>query len=61
MSLEEGSKIESWSKKEGEPMKVIKTFIRTKSGRLIEKTILLTEKEYEEFMVSLQENCFLIL
>ena len=51
MSLEDGAKVESWEKKEAEPMKVIKTWVRTKSGRLIEKTIMLTKEEYEEFQV----------
>lgn len=33
-------------------MKVVKTYIRTKSGRLIEKQVLLTEEEYKQFMES---------
>ena len=45
--------IESWHKAPDEkPMKVVKTFIRTKSGRLIEKTVLLTEDEYRQFVDS---------
>ena len=31
-------------------MKAIKTTIRTKSGRLIEKTIYITEEDYEKMM-----------
>ncbi len=31
---------------------VVKAFVRTKSGRLIEKTILMTEEEYNEFQAS---------
>ena len=31
-------------------MKAIKTMIRTKSGRLIEKTIYITEEDYEKMM-----------
>lgn len=46
---EEGGTIEGWEKAEGKPMKVIKTLVRTKSGRLIEKTVLLTEEEYAAF------------
>ncbi|CAL1528526.1 unnamed protein product [Lymnaea stagnalis] len=45
--------IQSWEKvPEGNPMKVIKTYVRTKSGRLIEKTVMLTEDEYNEFLKS---------
>lgn len=33
-------------------MQVIKTYVRTKSGRLIEKTVMLTEDEYNEFLKS---------
>ena len=51
MSLDDGAKVESWEKKEAEPMKVIKTWVRTKSGRLVEKTIMLTAEEYERFQV----------
>lgn len=47
--LEEGGTVEGWEKAEGKPMKVIKTLVRTKSGRLIEKTVLLTEEEYQAF------------
>ena len=46
---EDGGTIESWQKAEGKPMKVIKTLVRTKSGRLIEKTVMLTEEEYRQF------------
>lgn len=44
--------IESWKKTEGNPMKVVKTYVRTKSGRLIEKTVMLTEDEYKKFIES---------
>lgn len=46
---EDGGTVEGWEKAEGKPMKVIKTYVRTKSGRLIEKTIMLTEEEYQAF------------
>ena len=49
---EEGGTIEGWEKAEGKPMKVIKTLVRTKSGRLIEKTVLLTEEEYAAFQAA---------
>ncbi|XP_050412857.2 uncharacterized protein LOC126827500 isoform X2 [Patella vulgata] len=50
---EEDGQIESWEKSpDGKPMKVVKTVIRTKSGRLIEKTILMTEDEFQEFQES---------
>lgn len=49
---EEGGTIEGWEKTEGKPMKVIKTLVRTKSGRLIEKTVLLTEEEYAAFQAA---------
>ena len=29
-------------------MKAVKTMVRTKSGRLIEKTIMMTEEDYEK-------------
>ncbi|XP_055882530.1 uncharacterized protein LOC106061672 isoform X1 [Biomphalaria glabrata] len=52
LNPEDGA-IESWEKvPEGNPMKVIKTYVRTKSGRLIEKTVMLTEDEYNEFIKS---------
>ena len=31
---------------------VVKTYVRTKSGRLIEKTIMMTEEEYKQFQES---------
>lgn len=46
---EDGGTVEDWEKTEGKPMKVIKTLVRTKSGRLIEKTVMLTEAEYQAF------------
>lgn len=48
-----GEKVESWKKaSEGRQMKVVKTFVRTRSGRLIEKDVMLTEDEYNQFMAS---------
>ena len=52
MSLDEGDKIEGFEKKEAAPMKVVKAMVRTKSGRLVEKTILMTEEEYKAFQES---------
>ncbi|XP_041349516.1 uncharacterized protein LOC121368836 [Gigantopelta aegis] len=50
---DDAGEIESWHKASDEkPMKVVKTFVRTKSGRLIEKTVLLTEDEYRQFVDS---------
>ena len=49
---EEDGVIEGWEKAEGKPMKVIKTLVRTKSGRLVEKTVMLTEEEYEAFQAA---------
>ncbi|XP_046353247.1 uncharacterized protein LOC124133066 isoform X5 [Haliotis rufescens] len=49
----DGDTIESWEKApDGQPMKVVKTYIRTKSGRLIEKQVLLTEDEFRAFQES---------
>ena len=31
---------------------VVKTYVRTKSGRLIEKTVMMTEEEYKQFQES---------
>ena len=52
MSLEAGQKIEKWKKEEAPPMKVIKAMVRTKSGRLVEQTIMMTEEEFNEFQAS---------
>lgn len=49
---EDGLTVESWEKADPKPMKVVKTFIRTKSGRLIEKQILMTEEEFRQFQES---------
>lgn len=49
--LAEGT-IEAWQKAEPTPMKVIKTYVRTKSGKLVEKIIMLTEDEYKKFVES---------
>lgn len=48
LPLEEGETIEGWQS--GEPMKAIKTLIRTKSGRLIEKTIYVSADDYDRMM-----------
>ena len=48
MTLAEGETIEGWQS--GEPMKAIKTLIRTKSGRLIEKTIYISADDYDRMM-----------
>lgn len=52
MSTKDGAKIEGWKKDPGPAMKAVKIKVRTKSGRLIEKTILMSEKEYKDFMDS---------
>ena len=52
MSLDDGDKVEGFEKKEAPPMKVVKAMVRTKSGRLVEKTILMTEEEYAAFQES---------
>ncbi|XP_033745323.1 LOW QUALITY PROTEIN: uncharacterized protein LOC117330881 [Pecten maximus] len=49
MGEDEGT-IEGWSKADPTAMKVVKTYVRTKSGRLIEKVIMLTEDEYKQFV-----------
>ncbi|KAK7484146.1 hypothetical protein BaRGS_00024635 [Batillaria attramentaria] len=47
---DEQGDIQSWEQvPDGKPMKVVKTYVRTKSGRLIEKTIMMTEDEYRKF------------
>ena len=38
-------KIEGWSETK---LQSVKTFIRTKSGRLVEKTILVSKEDYEK-------------
>ena len=54
-------KVESWSKAAPppKPMKVIKTMVRTKSGRMVEKTVMLTEEEYAAFEKSGGDKAFL--
>ncbi|KAJ8301108.1 hypothetical protein KUTeg_020095 [Tegillarca granosa] len=49
---DEDGVIESWKKADPTPMKVVKTYVRTKSGRMIEKQVMLTEEEYKQFMES---------
>ncbi|XP_070192116.1 uncharacterized protein [Littorina saxatilis] len=50
---DEQGTIESWEKvPEGKAMKVVKTKVRTKSGRIIEKTIMMTDEEYQKFLES---------
>ena len=38
---------------------VVKAMVRTKSGRLVEKTILMTEAEYKEFLATGGDTNFL--
>uniref|UniRef100_A0A1I8F7L6 CRAL-TRIO domain-containing protein n=1 Tax=Macrostomum lignano TaxID=282301 RepID=A0A1I8F7L6_9PLAT len=47
LSKDEGE-VEGWSAPQKEAMKVIKTYVRTKSGKLVEKTILMTEDEFQK-------------
>ncbi|GFO14402.1 hypothetical protein PoB_004090700 [Plakobranchus ocellatus] len=54
MPLEDGQTIESWQS--GEPMKAIKTTVRTKSGRLIEKTIFVSADDYERMMEEVKQG-----
>ncbi|ELT92842.1 hypothetical protein CAPTEDRAFT_224063 [Capitella teleta] len=50
MTMEQGQTLEGIKKvPQSEPMKVVKAMIRTKSGRLVEQTILMTEEEYKAF------------
>ncbi|OWF41951.1 hypothetical protein KP79_PYT10988 [Mizuhopecten yessoensis] len=51
MGEDEGT-IEGWTKADPTAMKVVKTYVRTKSGRLIEKIVMLTEDEYKQFVES---------
>ncbi|XP_074645814.1 uncharacterized protein LOC141902071 [Tubulanus polymorphus] len=51
-AIAEGETLEGWEPVKPAGMKVVKTYIRTKSGRLIEKTILMTEEEYKAFQES---------
>ena len=44
LTEEEANNLESYDKNE---LKAITTFIRTKSGRLIEKVVYITKEEYE--------------
>ena len=52
MSLEDGQTIDGWRKEEAPPMKVIKAMVRTKSGRLVEQTIMMTQQEFDEFQAT---------
>ena len=56
ISLEDGQKIEGYKKEEAPPMKVVKAKVRTKSGRIIEQTIMMTEDEYKAFQESGGDN-----
>lgn len=56
MSLGEGATVDSW--KSGEAMKAIKTKVRTKSGRIIEKTIYVTADDYDR-MMEVRCSCYL--
>ena len=52
MSLNEGEQLEGWKATTGQPMKTVKVMVRTKSGRLVERTILMTEEEYAQFQAT---------
>lgn len=58
ISAEEGN-IESWEKDSKPSMRMIKTTVRTKSGRLLEKEILMDEEEYQKFLEADQNPNFL--
>ena len=58
ISAEEGN-IESWEKDSKPSMRMIKTTVRTKSGRLLQKEILMDEEEYQEFLEAGQNPGFL--
>jgi hypothetical protein len=40
----DGEVIEGWDEAK---MKTIKTYVRTKSGRLIEKTVMISQEDYD--------------
>ncbi|KAK3580637.1 hypothetical protein CHS0354_013399 [Potamilus streckersoni] len=48
LPLEEGQKIEGWESQE--PMKAIKMKVRTKSGRIIETTVMISAEDYDRMM-----------
>ena len=53
VKMEEGEKIDGW----GEPeMKAITTYVRTKSGRLIEKTVMVSKEDYEKLQKVMKEG-----
>lgn len=52
VALGEGEKLHGWEKSEASGKKAVKTTIRTKSGRLVERTVLLTADEYARFQQS---------
>ena len=43
----EGESVEGWDEAK---MKTIKTFVRTKSGRLVEKVIMISEDDYNKML-----------
>ncbi|XP_067929601.1 uncharacterized protein [Watersipora subatra] len=49
--LAQDEKVESWQKVAPKPkaVKVVKTMVRTKSGKMVEKAITMTEEEYKAF------------
>ncbi|KAL3310740.1 hypothetical protein Ciccas_010692 [Cichlidogyrus casuarinus] len=50
-TLDDDATFESWDKMDKPAaLKRMKIMVRTKSGRLVEKTIVMTEAEYEEFL-----------
>lgn len=53
VKLEEGETVDGWGEAE---MKAIKTYVRTKSGRLIEKTIMVTKDDYDKLQKIMAEG-----
>ena len=45
MKPESGDKLEGWGEAE---MRTIKTMVRTKSGKLVEKTIMVSKDDYDK-------------
>ena len=45
VKTKEGETLDGWGEAE---MKTIKTFVRTKSGKLVEKTIVVSKEDYEK-------------
>ena len=51
--LKDGETIDGWEEAE---MKAIKTFVRTKSGRLIEKVVMVSKADYERLQKVMKEG-----